>query len=67
MTDRESKEKQEERLFENCLTLECIANGKMDALKPYLEMANLRIKSGMTQNEIELVQARAKEASEKLK
>lgn len=62
VSEREMKEKQEEMLFDNCLAQEFLKNGKADALNVYLKTTSFRLKSGMSDNEIELVEERAKKA-----
>lgn len=61
-SEREIREKQEEQLFDNCLAQEFLKNGRTDELRTYLKTTNLRLKSGMADNEIELVEERAKKA-----
>jgi len=62
MQNREMQKVQEEQLFDNILSREFLENGKTEALNSHLEMTSLRLKSGMTADEIEAVTARAKEA-----
>ena len=60
--EREIRKQQEETLFDNILSREFFINGKTDALGSYLEMTSLRLKSGMTADEIDAVTKRAQEA-----
>lgn len=62
-SEREMKEKQEEMLFDNCFSQELLKKGKADKLGVYLKTTNHRLKSGMADNEIELVEERARKAA----
>jgi len=60
--EREIKKQQEESLFDNRLAREFLLSGKIADLQYFLEMSGLRLKSGMTAEEIEAVEKRVKEA-----
>ena len=62
MQDRELRKVQQESLFDNLLSIELLNKNKTDALKVQLKVANKRLKSGMSPDEIEATEARAKEA-----
>jgi len=64
MQTKELQERQEQALFDNELSLRYLSNGKTKDLAKYLKMQALRLRSGMTAEEIDAVIKRAAEAFE---
>jgi len=62
MTDREMKEKQEDRLYENLLASRLIKEGKTAKLQEYLGMMGVKAQNGMTADEIDAVSDRVNRA-----
>jgi len=62
-TEREMREKQEERLYENFFAQEMLAANKHNDYKQYLKVSSQRVKSGMTAEEIDAVKQRAIESA----
>jgi hypothetical protein len=62
-SEREMKQVQEDRLYENIFAQELINAGKVDSLKSYLMMMGEKSKNGMTADEIDAVHERAKKAA----
>jgi len=60
--EREIKEKQEDRLFENEFSQGMLRANKISEYKRYLQVTNAKTKSGMTAEEIDAVRKRAEEA-----
>jgi len=62
MQGKELQERQEQALFDNRLAQELLKNDKPKELASYLGLAELRLQSGMTAEEIDAVSKRAEEA-----
>jgi hypothetical protein len=62
-TEREMKEKQEERLYENFFAQEMLRTNKYSGYQQYLKVSSNRVKSGMTAEEIDAVKQRAIESA----
>ena len=60
--EREIKEKQEDRLFENEFSQGMLRANKISEYKRYLQVTNAKTKSGMTAEEIDAVRKRAEES-----
>ena len=65
-TEREKKEAQENALYESQLALEAISTGKTAELVKYLKMMNKKYENGMSNDEVDAVIKRAKEAVQEL-
>ena len=62
-TEREIKEKQEDRLYEYYFAQEILNKGTPDIYKAYTETMSEKAKSGMTAEEIDAVKERARNAA----
>ena len=65
MMNREMQKYQEEMLLENYFAQEMLKAKKYDEYLKYIEVSNVRLKSGMTAEEIDAVMKRAEEAAKK--
>ncbi|MCL2216513.1 MAG: hypothetical protein FWB91_05775 [Defluviitaleaceae bacterium] len=63
-TEREKREAQELAYYENQYAQAMLDAGKLDEYKNYLKTIQHRLKCGMTADEIDAVQKRAKEAAQ---
>ncbi|MCL2357452.1 MAG: hypothetical protein FWC70_09935 [Defluviitaleaceae bacterium] len=66
MQNREFQKVAEDALFDNRLAQEFLENGKAAELADYLSGSELRLRSGMTAEEIDAVETRAKQAYARL-
>ena len=64
--DRQVRTYQQQLLFENILAQEALAASKIEEYKKYLRISGENAKSGMTNEEIDMVYHRAQVAAEKL-
>ena len=62
-SEREMKEKQEERLYENYFAQEMLKANKYNGYQQYLKVSSNRVKSGMSAEEIDAVKQRAVESA----
>jgi len=63
MYDREKREVQENAYYENRYATEMLTAGKIDEYIHYLKISSQKLKSGMSETEIDAVQKRAEEAA----
>lgn len=62
-TEREMKEKQEDRLYEIFFAQEMLASDKLSGYRQYLNVSSNKAKSGMTATEVDAVKQRAIESA----
>lgn len=66
MTDRELRQVQEDRLYENLVAQTLLKKGKSLNLEQYLAMTEEKAQNGMTAEEIDAVKERVKRAVKKM-
>ena len=66
-TEREMKEKQEDRLFEIFFAQQMISANKLDSYRQYLNVSSNKAKSGMTATVVDAVKQRAIESANEYK
>jgi hypothetical protein len=63
MTDRELRERQEERLYANLFARKMLEDGKINGLTTYLAMKEEEAMHGMAANEVDAVRKRVDRAA----